>query len=80
MRFSPGRDGGSVPSAIADGYNQQKTESPGRDDSECREICSRPSGTLVATEETSPVIVVTGIELSSLPGLNRICQTAINTY
>lgn len=29
MGFSPGRDGGSLPSAIADGYGQRWFQSPG---------------------------------------------------
>jgi len=34
MLFSPSRDGGSLPSALADGYDHRQSQSPGRDDSE----------------------------------------------
>ena len=78
MRFSPGRDGGPLPSAIADGNNDRCPKSPGRDDSERGQIGCRPFGTLGSTRETSPATVVTGIELPSLPGLNRRCQTHLD--
>ena len=65
------RDGGSLPSARADGYGGVWFQSPGRDDSEWCGILLSSLRDLGFTTDRHPVTRVTGIGLSSLPGLNR---------